>query len=88
MPLMRKMRINAPAKKAADVGQHLLTTSVPTVGKCRTPKDFHSGGPHLATLTLVACSLGWLKLEFFFFFSIFIWLHWVLVAAHRIFSLC
>ena len=68
MPLMRKMRINAPAKKAADVGQHLLTTSVPTVGKCRTPKDFHSGGPHLATLTLVAWAQGkctylglWLK---------------------------
>ena len=53
MPLMRKMRINAPAKKAADVG-HLLTTSVPMVGKCRAPEDFHSGGPHLATLSLVA----------------------------------
>ena len=42
-----------------------LVNSAPMMGKCRTPRDFHSGGPHPATLSLVAW--GWLKLEFFFF---------------------
>lgn len=38
--LMRRMRISSQAREAADVEQHLLTISVPTVGKHKAPQRF------------------------------------------------
>lgn len=37
---LMRMRVSSQAREAADVGQHLLTISVPTVGKHKAPQRF------------------------------------------------